>query len=118
MTDTVMMIAITAARMACADEPDLEKRIRKAMREAGNFWLSTDEMLRFKAALAGALLETSDEGERARIIGTSRLINAFDASIAGIPITWEEVIIDPLPLLAWWREVRLKSTQTRRSAHA
>lgn len=113
MNEAVLAIAVADIRPACKDEPDLIERIKKAMRKAQHFFMSTDDDLRLKGALGAALLESSGEQKAAletSIRSLSRVSAVMHALQAGVPVDLEAMAKeqegepDPLPLMAWWHE--------------
>lgn len=101
-------------RHECANEPDLEARLRKAMKAARNHWMVTEENEQFKGALAAALMETANEAEKDRLIRSARALNRVGALIqalqAGVPVDLESMAAEPkdddlLPLRKIWNEV-------------
>ncbi len=107
MNDTVLMIAVTDIRPACAGESDLTQRLDKAFRQARRFWLSTDENLRFKAAVVAVTMETTDEEEKTQIEWSSRMLYAYarlcgGGSVEELPEPPPEIKL--LPLIKMWRE--------------
>lgn len=105
MIDAITAIAIDDIRPSCRDEPILLERIKKAFAKAQDFWMSTDDALRFRAALAAILLETSDEDETRRIIETNDYIKSLNAIMNGVDVNMPD-ISDPLPLIGMWHEAR------------
>lgn len=117
MTDHVgLSIVATECSSACANEPDFEQRVRKAMAVVakGHWMLYRDdqEQDRFKGALAAVLLapETT-QAEKDRIGSTVRQMGAMSAMITGVPVDLEAVTNDieanpPYPLRKWWVEAK------------
>ena len=100
-------------RHECANEPDLDARLKKAMKAARNHWMVTDENAQFKGALAAALMETADEAERDRIIRSARALNRIGALISalqsGVKVDLEAMAAekaddDLLPLRDLWAQ--------------
>lgn len=108
------VVATNEARHACANEPDLVKRIQKAMKAVKNHWMEREESRRFRAALGAAYLESNDE-EKERILRSSRVhakLNAtLNALVAGVPVAIDEVKAeidkqpaDIIPLARLWAD--------------
>lgn len=106
------MAAIVAmeARSACKGEPDLMKRIEKAMRASHNHWMVLDEAEQFRGALAGAMAE-SEGDERDRLERSVKALNQVGALLnalsAGIPVdieAMEKAPDDMIPLRKMWDE--------------
>lgn len=107
----LLAVAVAIIRPSCEVEPDLTERIRKAMREAKDFWMSLDDDLRFRAAIGAALVETTDEGEKDRILRSFQILRTLSAAMSGVPVDAEAVEaqmegFEPLPLVAMWREAK------------
>jgi len=108
-----MVIAIEEARDACKGEPDVEERLRKAMRKTHNHWMETDPTRQIKSAVAAAMLETLGELEKARIAASWRRLSRFNAAIgalqAGVDVDLEKLLDDMpednIPILKLWHEL-------------
>ena len=108
-----MLIAATEAQHACENEPNIDERIRKAMRATKDHYLLTGEVHRIQAACAGAAMASKDKTEKDHIIASCRslvdLNNMLAAAIAGVPVAFEE-IPEPkpnmLPIMALWQEIK------------
>ena len=117
MNAAVMSIAVTEARTACKDEPDILERVRKAMRACHNHWMVTNEGQQFNAALAAAMLESNEE-DKDRIARSgkafNRLNNAVAAMISGVPVDLEAMAVeadaepkeDLIPVRQLWDETK------------
>jgi hypothetical protein len=111
----LMAIAVAEARPACAGEPDIVERVKKAMRVCNNHWMVTAEVHRVNAALAAAALE-SNEKERDRITRSGSAMNkannALAALISGVPVDLEALSAqmpkedDLLPIMDMWNAVK------------
>lgn len=102
-----MMIAMTEARAACAGEPDLVERIKKAMRATHEHWLVRDEPKRFNAALAGAMLESSPS-DKERIVNEVNAIRVISDTLMGGDHKKLDALTPaafPLHLMRMWREI-------------
>ncbi len=111
MSDTVLLIAASDIRPACRDEPDLETRIRKAFAKAQDFWMSTDDDIRFRGALAAVMMETTDEAEKDRIVKSVASLRTLSAMLSHVPVDMEAALkemesFEPLPLMPLWREAK------------
>ena len=106
-----LALAVTIIRPACAGEPDLLERIKKAMREAKDYWMSNSDEFKFRAAIGAALVETpQDSPDYQRIISNFHVLRNINAMIQGIPINIEDALAElegaePIPLVAMWREI-------------
>lgn len=110
MNDAVVSICAMEAREACKGEPDLMKRIQKAMKASRDHWMETNPSNQFRAAVAAAILE-SEGAERVRIERSAAALNRANAALqamqAGISIDVEEAFKaedDIIPLMKIWRE--------------
>jgi hypothetical protein len=108
-----MVIAVHEARDACKGEPDLVKRIEKAMRATRNHWMETSEDAQFRSALAAAMLE-SDDADKDRITRSMAQLRKVSAVIgalqAGVPVDFEKMaedkpVDDILPLSRMWHDL-------------
>ena len=109
MTDAVMAIAISEARMACEGEPDVIERLKKAMAVTHRFWMSNDDQLQFKAALAAAMV-TGSEADKDRIARSFKQLATLSAIMAGLPIDGDAFETaqtdDIIPLLGMWAKAK------------
>jgi hypothetical protein len=109
MSETALMIAVSDIRSSCAGEPDIMERLRKAMRKAQHFWMSTDDDLRFRGAVGAAMLESSPE-EQERIKRSVQSLRSFSAMLSGVPVDTDAMIAqmgdDNIPLIAMWNEAK------------
>ena len=109
MGDAVMMIAASEARDACEGEPDVVKRLEKAMRVTRNFWLSSDDQLRLKAACAAAML-TGSENDKDRIARSFKALATLSAAMSGHPIDGdalaEQMTDDLIPIVRMWHDAK------------
>lgn len=114
----VMLMAQGECGAACANEPDLEQRCRKAMRSvAKGYWMLAgdgprEQDMRFRGAIAAVLLDPlTTEEDKTKIKNTLNQLRALSAMMSGLPMDLEAMVKQqeenpPLPLSAWWREVR------------
>lgn len=109
MTDALAMIAISYIRPKLEGVSDLIEKFKIAFAEAQEFWLTTDDQVRFKAAVAAVFLETSDPIERQRIEETAKFIGAISAAMSGVPVNLDAALpegCEPLPLIGLWTEAK------------
>lgn len=115
--DTMELQLVAAeCKSACAGEPDLEKRIKKAMAVVKDgHWMFPGERyadLRFRGALAAVMLaEETTEDEKARVSNSLKQLRSLSALLNGIPVDTEAMLKEqeenpPLPLMTWWHEVK------------
>lgn len=111
MNDAVVSICAMEAREACKGEPDLTKRIEKAMKASRGHWMETNPSNQFRAAVAAAMLE-SEGLERDRIERSAAALKRANAAIqamqAGLSVDLEEALKtddDTIPLMKMWREI-------------
>jgi hypothetical protein len=94
-----------------------EERLRAAFAEAQNFFMSTDDDLRLKGALAAVILSyPEDAPERdllKRSVGALQQMAAMLSALQnGIPVDIEAMPLpdpDILPLVKWWNEAKDKA---------
>jgi len=99
------------AREACKGEPDIMKRIERAMKASRGHWMEANPSNQFRAAIAAAMLE-SEGLERDRIERSAEALKRANAAIqamqAGISVDLEEALKadeDTIPLMKMWREI-------------
>ena len=90
-------------------ESVLEERIKACMRLTKNHWMITDPDARFRGAVAGAYLQSTDE-EKRQIETSLKSLRALHAAISGMPVDFEQTLAETegqelLPLLKWWHEI-------------
>lgn len=112
MNDTLLAIAVAELRSACAGEPDLIERVRKAMVAAQSFWMSTDDELRLRGALGAALVE-SDGADKDRLIRSidslRKLAATLNALQAGVSVNLGDMPQpddDLVPIMPMWRDAK------------
>lgn len=114
-------VQIMAHDMAnvCANEPDFEKRCRKALLKAApcDFWMlhgdgPKEQDLCFRSAIAAVLLDPlTTEEEKGQITNTLEQLRALSGLLTGLPMDVEAMAArsekePPLPLMAWWHDAR------------
>lgn len=113
MNNAMLSLVSADVRPACRDEPDLIKRIEKAFAKVQDFWMSTDDELRFRGALAAVFVETKDDGQAEHLRRSINALNSLNALIRGVPVNMEAVLDemgdDPLPLMKLWHEAKAKT---------
>jgi hypothetical protein len=106
----VMIAAVAAEHAARGAGGSLENRLRAAMVATKDSWVTTDESVRFGAALEGCA-RTCDAGELERIEAEIRRLQTIDALLAGVPVDMERVeqaradAPEPVGTIKLWREV-------------
>jgi len=85
-----MIVAIKEIASKLDKNTPLEARLRRAMREALNHWLITDENEQFNCAI-GAVLLTATQEERDKINSEMRFLKALSTNI---PINWENILTE------------------------
>jgi len=81
-------------RLAAADT--LEDKFRVAFKEARNYWMSTDEDIRFKGGIGAVMLHVgiaSPEYERITI--ELDQLKTLSAAFSGVAVDWEHT--NPMP---------------------
>jgi hypothetical protein len=105
-----LIIACADAGAACADEPDIMERLRKAMRATKNHWMLHKESDQLRAGVAGAVAVSEGE-ERERIISSYKALVKLDAAVnamnEGLTINSAEMEppADFIPLMKIWQEI-------------
>lgn len=86
MADVVLTMAIQDAELAISKgKYNLAKAADAVMARVQEFWLSTDDDLRFRAA-CGALMKYANESDRARLTQEFQAIRVLTAALSGVPI--------------------------------
>ncbi len=115
MEENEMVVSIVAAecRSACAKEPDLVERIKKAMRQVVHeHWAATDEDARFRGAVAAAYADPlTTEEDKQRITFTLKKMQALNAMLSGVQIDIDALTagldeIEPIPLVSLWKDAK------------
>lgn len=108
MNDAGATIAAMEAREKCKGEPDLMKRIEKAMRATRDHWMETNPIGQFRAAVAAAICE-SDGLERDRLERSAEALKRASAALqamqAGVSVDLAEALKaddDVIPLMKLW----------------
>ena len=110
----VALIVAAEARSACSGEPNITKRIKKAMRASRGHWMATNETDQFRGAIAAAILE-SEGAEKDRIERSAKKLNQLGAVLsalqAGVPVDLEAMAAeqsdaDLLPLRKLWDDTK------------
>ena len=113
--DAGLAIISSECESACANEPDLERRIVKAMRPVANgHWMFTgDEDLCFRGAIGGVLRspQTTEE-EKERLIASVEGLRTISAILSGVPVDLEAAMDklnsgpQVIPLQKLWLEAK------------
>jgi hypothetical protein len=107
MNDAVLMIAVTEAKCAAEKETTLEGRLKAAMNKTKDFWMSTNDDLRFRAAV-GAVLLLSDDSDQERIKDEMKQLQTLSALLNGVPVNLEEVkpLKNAIGLIKMWGDIK------------
>lgn len=107
MLSVTMLVAVKDIAIECAGEPDLMERVRKAMQHARAHWLIADPNARYTAAVAAALLETTEPAERERMERSIALCRAVAETLDGrsVPDAALNHAEDCIPLLGMWLDI-------------
>lgn len=111
MSDTMglVMIAATEAKSKVDTAQPLPDQFRAAMNITKDFFLTTDQDVRFRGAVAAVLLANEDSEEvRTRITQEMRSLNTLSAAMSGVPVNWDEAFDEehePIGILKIWKEV-------------
>lgn len=100
-------IIAAEANLANAKEQPLEDRLRSAMKAGRNFWMSTNEDIRFRGSIGAVLLHCSDE-ERERLSEELDVLKNFSALLGGVAVDMTQIKKpdNPIGLMKMWRDVR------------
>lgn len=107
MLSVTMLVAVKDIAIECAGEPDLMERVRKAMQHARAHWLIADPNARYTAAVAAALLETTEPAERERLERSIGLARAVGGLLDGFAVDDKAFahVEDCIPLLGMWLDI-------------
>lgn len=87
----------------------LEQRIREAFKCSQDFWMSTDDNVRFSGALV-AVAACCTEEDKALIVRSKKRLDALSAMLDGVPVDFDKAMADPdepvLPLLRWYQDAQ------------
>ena len=87
MNMNVILIAAAEAKSRIDTSVPLEEQARAAMEVTKDFWMSTDEDVRFRGAVAALLLANKDNPEATERINTEmRALNSMGAAMSGVPV--------------------------------
>lgn len=107
--ETTIILAVEEILPVLDGEPDLVKRLELAMRKAQRFWLSTNDQVRFTAALE-AVAMTSTKAEKERIILSAMLLREFMKTTRGvggdIPAELRGDDCEAIPLGLMWLDAK------------
>ena len=108
--DVKFLIAITEASEAAKGKLALITKVRSAMEVTCNHWMLTDEDLRFKAAIAGAITACDSDQEKEILVKEMKALNALSALFSGIPVDFSRVDMpkNPIGLLKLWSDIKEK----------
>ena len=106
-SDTMVSIAAMSAQAAAEKGDTLEDKLRAAMRETMNFWMTTDEDVRFRGAVGAVLLCCSEE-EKTRLEEELMALRSLSAMTAGVPVDPSRLKVpeNPIRLLKLWKEAK------------
>ncbi len=98
-------IIAAEAELEAIKEHPLEDRLRAAMKSGSNFWMSTDDDVRFRGSIAAVMLHCS-EGEREQLSEELRALRDLSALLSGVPVDIEQIKQpeNPIGLVALWRD--------------
>jgi len=112
MSDTLILIAATEAKGAVDVSRPLKDQARQAMNITNSFWLSTDQEVRFRGAIAALLLANKGNEEiTERINMEMRSLNALAAMTGGVPVDVERLVqeipddFEPVGFMGLWKEI-------------
>ncbi len=89
----MILIAAAEARGKVDRTQPVEDQMRAAMEVTKEFWLSVDEDVRFRGAVAAVLLENEGNQEVLDRIDTEmRMLNSMAALMGGVPVDMERAL--------------------------
>jgi len=102
----ITALAMTEAIHEAKNETNLNDRMRVAMNAVKNHWLVIDKNEQFQAAVA-AIYSLSNDDEKERIKAEVDLIKITNATISGIPVSFDAVKKHkkPVGLIKVWDEI-------------
>lgn len=110
--ENIIMIAATEAQSRIDTSKPLEEQARAAMEVTKDFWLSTDEDVRFRGAVGALLLANQDNPEATERIKTEmRALNTLSAAMSGVPVDFAQILPEleedfkPIGLRKLWMEI-------------
>lgn len=107
MSDNLLLLVVSEAKLAVRPEDSLEDRLRAAMKASYRHWMVTDEDTQFRGAIGAVYSASEDEDEKARIEAELASLRDMNALLSGVPIDLERVSVPehPLGLMKMWKEV-------------
>lgn len=105
--DVILSIGIELAKQAAESKKTLEERLKAAMMVMKSFWLSTNDDLRFKAAV-GAVFLLSEVEDKIKIEEEIQALKNLNAMLTGIPVNIDEIQApkNPIGLIKMWNEIK------------
>jgi hypothetical protein len=106
--DASFMIAVTEATNAAKRKVALIEKVAAAMKVTCNHWMLTDDTLRFKAAVGGAIIACTSSEDRERLVKEMKGLNALSALLTGVPVDFDKVEIseNPIGLMGLWGNIK------------
>lgn len=104
-------LAALIIKPSCANEPDLEERVRKAFKAAQNIWFGNDDM-KFRGAVAAVLVNTTNEDEKKRLTCSYQILSIISDGLRNGVINADALThqmpkgVELIPLVAMWREAK------------
>ena len=89
MSDMMLALVMTEAKMHIRPEDSLEDRFRAAFKAAANHWMVLDPDVQFKGAVGAVWAASEDSDEKERIEAELRSLNTLAALLSkrGLSIT-------------------------------
>ena len=112
MSMTMVNLVVAECKSACAEEPELEERLKKAMFVAKDHWMVTNDDMRFRGAVVAAYVDPlTTEEEKERITFTLDQLRTLGAMTSGVPVDLDRAFANPdkiqvVPLIKLWHEVK------------
>ncbi len=114
MNEGVLMVIMAEAKRDAKDEATTEAIVRRCMRSAQETWITTDEEIQFRGAVAAAYSLLTDDNERARLRRSIHFFQALQSASQGVPVDFGQLLdnsddFELVPLPAWWQEEKAAS---------
>ena len=108
--EAMILIAASDAQAHVDTSKPVEDQVRAAMEVTKDFWMSTDEEVRFRGAVAAVLLKNQGNEEVVERINTEmRALNSLAAMMGGVPVDMERAIppegFKPIGIRNLWMEI-------------
>jgi len=106
--DVKFMIAVTEASEAAKEKFTLVAKVKAAMEVTKNHWMLTDEDLRFKAAIAGAIDASSSQEDSDILLNEMKALSLLSDFLTGTKIDFSgaKVPKQTIGLMKLWIDIK------------